>query len=174
LGDATDRLIAQLDQSIAPPKSQMRFITRERLSLPAFPLPAYHLGRLDRYLLGTLQFSSGCPYQCEFCDVPNLYGRVPRTKSPQQLIAELDFIVSQQAYPASVYLVDDNFIGNRKAAREMLPHLIAWQKRNAYPLTFACEATLNIAKQTEILGMMREARFDAVFVGIETPELGAL
>jgi hopanoid C-2 methylase len=174
LGDATDRLIAHLDQSIAPPKSQMRFETLDRLALTDFPLPAYHLVRLDRYLLGTLQFSSGCPYQCEFCDIPNLYGRVPRTKSPQQLIAELDFILSQRAYPASIYFVDDNFIGNRKAAREMLPHLIAWQKRNAYPLTFACEATLNIAKQTDILEMMREARFDAVFVGIETPELGAL
>jgi radical SAM superfamily enzyme YgiQ (UPF0313 family) len=174
LGDATDRLIAQLDRSIAPPKTQMHFITHERLSLAAFPLPAYHLVRLDRYLIGTLQFSSGCPYQCEFCDIPNLYGRVPRTKSSQQLIAELDFILSQQAYPASIYLVDDNFIGNRKAARDMLPHLIAWQKRNAYPLTFACEATLNIAKQTDILEMMREARFDAVFVGIESPELGAL
>jgi radical SAM superfamily enzyme YgiQ (UPF0313 family) len=129
---------------------------------------------LDKYLLGTLQFSSGCPYQCEFCDIPNLYGRVPRMKSPQQLIAELDVILSQPAHPASLYFVDDNFIGNRKAARAMLPHLIAWQKRHGYPVTFACEATLNIAKQTDILKMMREARFDAVFVGIETPELSAL
>jgi len=70
--------------------------------------------------------------------------------------------------------VDDNFIANRKAARELLPHLIAWQKRNGYPVSFACEATLNIARQTPILEMMREARFEAVFVGIETPELDAL
>jgi radical SAM superfamily enzyme YgiQ (UPF0313 family) len=95
-------------------------------------------------------------------------------KSPEQVIRELDFILAQGAYPASIYFVDDNFIGNRKATREMLPHLIAWQKRNAYPVTFACEATLNIAKQRDILEMMREARFDAVFVGIETPELDAL
>jgi radical SAM superfamily enzyme YgiQ (UPF0313 family) len=95
-------------------------------------------------------------------------------KSPAQLIGELDFILSQRAYPASIYFVDDNFIANRKAAREMLPHLVAWQKRNGYPVSFACEATLNIAKQTDILEMMREARFDAVFVGIETPELEAL
>ena len=95
-------------------------------------------------------------------------------KSPEQLIAELDFVLSQDAYPASLYFVDDNFIGNRKAAREMLPHLVAWQRRNNYPLTFSCEATLNIAKQADILEMMREARFHAVFVGIETPELGAL
>jgi radical SAM superfamily enzyme YgiQ (UPF0313 family) len=174
LGDATDRLIAQLDRSVEPPLHQLRFITQERLPLTSFPLPAYNLVRLDQYLLGTLQFSSGCPYQCEFCDIPNLYGRVPRMKSPEQLIAELDFILAQDAYPATLYFVDDNFIGNRKAARDMLPHLVTWQRKNNYPLTFACEATLNIAKQTDILAMMREARFDAVFVGIETPELDAL
>jgi hopanoid C-2 methylase len=174
LGDATDRLIARLDESTASTPQQVRFTTQERLPMADFPLPAYHRIRLDQYLLGTLQFSSGCPYRCEFCDIPNLYGRQPRLKSPQQLIGELDHIVSQKAYPASIYFVDDNFIGNRKAAREMLPHLIAWQKRNGYPVSFSCEATLNIAKQTDILHMMREARFDAVFVGIETPELNAL
>ena len=73
-----------------------------------------------------------------------------------------------------IYFVDDNFIGNRKATREMLPHLIAWQKKHDYPLQFACEATLNIAKQTDILELMREAGFFTVFVGIETPELDAL
>ena len=82
--------------------------------------------------------------------------------------------MSQKTHPASLYFVDDNFIGNRKATREMLPHLVAWQKRHGYPVSFACEATLNIAKQPEILAMMRQARFDAVFVGIETPELDAL
>src|SRR3984957_10953323 len=174
LGNATDWLIARLDSTIARPIAQVRFTTRERLPLADFPFPAYHLVRLDRYLLGTLQFSSGCPYLCEFCDIPNLYGRQPRMKSPEQLIGELDFILSQKAYPATIYFVDDNFIANRKATREMLPHLVAWQKKNGYPISFACEATLNIAKQPAILDLMREARFDAVFVGIETPELGAL
>jgi radical SAM superfamily enzyme YgiQ (UPF0313 family) len=174
LGDATDHLIARLDESIALPANQMRFATQERLAMADFPLPAYHQIQLDQYLLGTLQFSSGCPYRCEFCDIPNLYGRQPRIKSPKQLTGELDFILSQKAHPPSLYFVDDNFIGNRKATREMLPHLVAWQKRNGYPLTFSCEATLNIAKQTDILELMREARFDAVFVGIETPELEAL
>jgi len=174
LGDATDQLITLLDESIASPPHQMRVTTRERLPITDFPMPAYHRIRLDQYLIGTLQFSSGCPYQCEFCDIPNLYGRQPRIKSPDQLLGELDCILSQKAYPASIYFVDDNFIGNRKAAREMLPYLIAWQKRNGYPVYFSCEATLNIAKQTDILKMMREARFDAVFVGIETPELDAL
>jgi hopanoid C-2 methylase len=174
LGDATDRLIDQLDSTILPPEQQIRFATSLRLPLSQFPFPAYNLVRLDKYLLGTLQFSSGCPYQCEFCDIPHLYGRQPRLKTPEQLISELDFILSQKTYPASLYFVDDNFIGNRKAARERLPHLVAWQKRRGYPVTFACEATLNIAKQTDILKLMREARFDAVFVGIETPELDAL
>ena len=139
-----------------------------------FPLPAYDLIRFDDYLLGTLQFSSGCPYLCEFCDIPNLYGRQPRLKSPQQVIAELDFIMAQKSQPPSIYFVDDNFIGNRKAARELLPHLVAWQERNGWPLSFCCEATLNIAKQTQLLELMRAARFESVFVGIETPELAAL
>jgi radical SAM superfamily enzyme YgiQ (UPF0313 family) len=174
LGDATDALIGRLDESCEPPPVQSRFETRDRLPLADFPLPAYERVRLDQYLLGTLQFSSGCPYQCEFCDIPNLYGRQPRMKSPPQLIGELDFILSQKAHPATIYFVDDNFIANRKATREMLPHLVEWQKKHGYPVSFACEATLNIAKQTAILELMREARFDAVFVGIETPELDAL
>ena len=174
LGAATDNLIARIDATVAPPPAQIKYASQKRLPLSDFPYPAYNLVQLDKYLLGTLQFSSGCPYLCEFCDIPNLYGRQPRMKSPQQLIGELDFILSQKTHPASLYFVDDNFIGNRKATREMLPHLVAWQKRHGYPVSFACEATLNIAKQPEILAMMRQARFDAVFVGIETPELDAL
>jgi radical SAM superfamily enzyme YgiQ (UPF0313 family) len=176
LGDATDALIAHLDATVAPPPTtaQRVFATKERLPLADFPLPAYDRVRFDKYLLGTLQFSSGCPYRCEFCDIPSLYGRQPRMKSPQQLIAELDFILAQKSPPPSIYFVDDNFIANRKATRELLPHLVAWQKKNGYPVSFACEATLNIAKQTHILELMREARFEAIFVGIETPELDAL
>src|SRR5580658_10798502 len=170
IGDATDRLIACLDDSVAAPAAQRRFETSERLPLSDFPLPAYDLIRLDRYLIGSLQFSSGCPYRCEFCDIPALYGRQPRFKSHSQLLAELDSFVSQSGHPPVVYLVDDNFIGNRKAARDLLPHLIDWQKRRGYPVQFACEATLNIAKQIDILALMREAGFLTVFVGIETPE----
>jgi hopanoid C-2 methylase len=174
IGDGTDRLIARLDESVAPPPSQIRFETGERLPLSDFPLPAYDLIRLDRYLIGSLQFSSGCPYRCEFCDIPALYGRQPRLKTPEQITAELDAMMAQPAHPPVVYFVDDNFIGNRKAAREMLPHLIAWQRKHDFPLNFACEATLNLAKQTEILSLMREAQFHLVFVGIETPEVDAL
>jgi hopanoid C-2 methylase len=174
IGDSTDRLIATLDDDCTPPPAQVRFDTAERLPLPDFPIPAYHLVRLDRYMLGSLQFSSGCPYRCEFCDIPALYGRQPRLKTPEQLAAELDAIVAQKGYPSFIYFVDDNFIGNRKATREMLPHLIEWQRKRGHPLRFGCEATLNIAKQTEILSLMRQAEFQTVFVGIETPEVDAL
>jgi radical SAM superfamily enzyme YgiQ (UPF0313 family) len=174
IGDGTDRLIARLDDSCDAPPEQICFETADRLALSEFPVPAYHLIRLDRYLLGSLQFSSGCPYRCEFCDIPALYGRQPRLKTPQQLTAELDAMLAQGRHPSVVYFVDDNFIGNRKAAREMLPHLIEWQKRRGHPLRFACEATLNIAKQTEILELMRAAEFHTVFVGIESAETDAL
>jgi radical SAM superfamily enzyme YgiQ (UPF0313 family) len=148
--------------------------TEERLPLSDFPTPAYEKSAMAEYLIGTFQFSSGCPYRCEFCDIPALYGRQPRLKTPEQLTAELDAIVALKGHPSVIYFVDDNFIGNKKATREMLPHLIAWQRKNGYPLGFACEATLNIAKQTDILGLMREAGFTGIFVGIETPELDAL
>jgi hopanoid C-2 methylase len=174
LGDATDRLIALLDENCTAPPAQVRFETAERLPLSDFPVPAYHLIRLDRYLLGSLQFSSGCPYRCEFCDIPALYGRQPRLKTPEQLTAELDAMMAQGRYPSFIYFVDDNFIGNKKATREMLPHLIAWQKKRGHPLRFGCEATLNLAKQTEVLALMRAAEFQTVFVGIETPEVDAL
>jgi radical SAM superfamily enzyme YgiQ (UPF0313 family) len=174
IGDSTDRLIACLDDSCAPPPAQLRLQTKERLPLSEFPIPAYDLVPLARYLMCTLQFSSGCPYLCEFCDIPNLYGRQPRYKTGEQIRAELDAICAQTDHPPSVYFVDDNFIGNRKAARDMLPDLVAWQKERGYPMQFACEATLNIAKQDEILSLMRQALFVGIFVGIETPEADAL
>jgi radical SAM superfamily enzyme YgiQ (UPF0313 family) len=174
LGDATDALIARLDASIAPPATQIIFKTEERLPLSEFPIPAYDLIPLKSYLMCTVQFSSGCPYRCEFCDIPGLYGRQPRLKTPQQITAELDAMRRQSGHATTVYFVDDNFIGNKKATREMLPHLVEWQKQNDYPMLFACEATLNIAKQTEVLELMREAQFVGLFVGIETPEADAL
>ena len=174
MGDATDRLIACLDDSVARPPAQVRFETKERLPLQDFPIPAYDLIPLKNYLMLTLQFSSGCPYLCEFCDIPNLYGRQPRLKTAAQITAELDAMRRQKGHPPVVYFVDDNFVGNRKAAKDMLPHLVAWQQQHGYPMSFACEATLNIAKQPEILALMRESSFLGIFVGIETPEADAL
>src|ERR1044072_5735967 len=128
IGDATDALIALLDDNVDRGTEQIQFQTKQRLPLTDFPVPAYDAIPLGRYLLGTLQFSSGCPYPCEFCDIPGLYGRQPRMKTPQQITAALDFIFSQPNPPAPLYFVDDNFIGNRKATKEMLPHLVEWQK----------------------------------------------
>ncbi len=173
LGDATDALIESLDKDVCRPRVQRRFETAERLPLSQFPIPAYELIEMPRYFLASIQFSSGCPYRCEFCDIPELYGRQPRLKAPEQILAELDAIVAAGANGA-VYFVDDNFIGNRKAARELLPHLIDWQRRRGYPVEFACEATVNMAQQKNLLAMMREANFRTVFCGIETPEPAAL
>lgn len=172
LGDATDRILEYLDGHAGRPRHQLRFQTAERLPLHEFPTPAYELIPIRRYFIANVQFSSGCPYACEFCDIPALYGRNPRLKTPAQVLAELDRIVAGGA--TSVYFVDDNFIGNQKAALELLPHLIAWQVRHRYPLRFACEATLNIAKNARVLGLMREAGFITIFCGIETPEPQAL
>ncbi len=138
-----------------------------------FPIPAYELCDIRKYLLASIQYSSGCPYQCEFCDIPGLYGRNPRLKTPQQIVAELDKL-RECGIPDTVYFVDDNFIGNRKAALDLLPHLIEWQKRTGYITRLACEATLNIAKRPEILEKMKEAMFVTIFCGIETPDPEAL
>jgi radical SAM superfamily enzyme YgiQ (UPF0313 family) len=172
LGDATDEVIEYLDTHPGRPASQLRFETRRRLDLVDFPQPAYALVPLRQYFIANVQFSSGCPYGCEFCDIPALYGRNPRLKTAAQILAELDVIAA--AGCTSVYFVDDNFIGNQKAAQELLPHLVDWQRRNRYPLRFACEATLNIAKNERLLALMREAGFITVFCGIETPDPHAL
>lgn len=173
LGDATDRMIEYLDQHAQRPEAQIRFETQERLPLSEFPIPAYHLLNLNQYFIANVQFSSGCPYRCEFCDIPELYGRSPRLKTPEQVLAELDAML-KSGNPGAVYFVDDNFVGDRRAVTKLLPHLIDWQKRNGYPVQFACEATLNLAQSPKLLEMMREAHFCTVFCGIETPEPQAL
>ncbi|MBT6273497.1 MAG: B12-binding domain-containing radical SAM protein, partial [Chromatiales bacterium] len=173
MGDATDKVIAYIDAHTDRPASQVVFETNKRIELDDFPKPAYEQINIGNYFLGSIQYSSGCPYLCEFCDIPALYGRQPRLKRPERICEELDGIV-EAGLNGAVYFVDDNFIGNKKAARELMPHLIRWQQENQYPLRFACEATLNIAKSNELLSMMREAQFHTVFVGIETPEEEAL
>jgi radical SAM superfamily enzyme YgiQ (UPF0313 family) len=173
LGDATNDLIARLARDPSRPEQQVVLKTTDRLDMTSFPLPAYELAELKSYFLGSIQYSSGCPYQCEFCDIPGLYGRNPRLKSPQQITAELDKLL-ECGIRGSVYFVDDNFIGNRKAALDLLPHLVEWQKKTGFVLRFSCEATLNIAKRPEILAGMREAFFSTIFCGIETPDPVAL
>jgi radical SAM superfamily enzyme YgiQ (UPF0313 family) len=173
LGDATDEMIAYLDVHCCRPSGQLRLETRVRLPFESFPTPAYHLIDLYQYLLANIQFSSGCPYQCEFCDIPELYGRVPRHKSARQVVRELDAMLAS-GNPGAIYFVDDNFMSDPKAAAELLPHLVDWQKKNGYPAEFACEATLNLALYPEILALMREAYFCTVFCGVESPSPEAL
>ncbi|WP_208111523.1 B12-binding domain-containing radical SAM protein [Enterovirga rhinocerotis] len=137
------------------------------------PLPRFDLLNFDHYLFVGLQFSRGCPFTCEFCDIIELYGRVPRTKTTEQVLAELDRLLAL-GYRGHVDFVDDNLIGNKKAVKLFLPHLKAWQERHGYPFMFSTEASLNLADDAELLLMMREANFFTVFVGIETPDEAAL
>lgn len=173
LGDATQALFAHLETDCSRPSDQVRFTTRERTPLDAFPIPAYELVKFEHYFLGSIQFSSGCPFTCEFCDIPGLYGRVPRLKRPEQVIAELDKLRAC-GLETAVYFVDDNFIANRRAVRALLPHLIAWQERHSFPFVFTFEATLNIVKYEDLLASLRAAYFVGIFCGIETPEPEAL
>jgi radical SAM superfamily enzyme YgiQ (UPF0313 family) len=171
-GDAASRLFEHLDNTVDRPPKQLVFDAGERLPLIEFPSPAYELLQADHYLTGSIQFSSGCPFTCEFCDIPALYGRKPRIKSPAQVLGELDRM--RCAGMHAVYFVDDNFIANPHAALELLPHLVQWQERHGHPLRLSCEATLNISMYPQILELMRQAGFVTVFCGTETPEPAAL
>src|SRR5262249_23580289 len=145
IGDATTELFAMLARDCARPRAQVRLETRERLPLDRFPVPAYELASFEYYFLGSIQFSSGCPFTCEFCDIPVPYGGVPGRRRPTQITAELD---KRRAWglPPGFFFVDDIFTPNRRAVRELIPHLIAWQEKHSFPIPFAFEATLNIAK----------------------------
>lgn len=173
MGDATRALFDRLAQDCRRPERQVVFETRERTPLEDFPMPAYELVSFEHYFIGSIQFSSGCPYRCEFCDIPGLYGRVPRLKSPQRIVAELDKLRAC-GLTTSVYFVDDNLIANRRALRDLLPVLIEWQEKNSFPLSFAFEATLNIARYDDLLQQLRAACFTTIFCGVETPEEDAL
>lgn len=172
VGDSTLRLFQRLDETVERPEQQIIYRTVERLPMSDFPTPAYDRINIRDYLLGSVQFSSGCPYTCEFCDIPSLYGRNPRLKSPEQVVRELDQLADGGC--VSVYFVDDNFIGNPKAAESLLDALIEWQKRRDCQVRLACEATLNMAGHTRILEKMQQAFFTNCFFGIETPDPTAL
>jgi radical SAM superfamily enzyme YgiQ (UPF0313 family) len=172
VGDSTLRLFQRLDETVERPEQQIIYRTVERFPMSQFPTPAYDRINIRDYLLGSVQFSSGCPYTCEFCDIPSLYGRNPRLKSPEQVVRELDQLADGGC--VSVYFVDDNFIGNPKAAENLLDALIEWQKRRDCQVRLACEATLNMAGHTRILEKMRQAFFTNCFFGIETPDPAAL
>jgi radical SAM superfamily enzyme YgiQ (UPF0313 family) len=115
-----------------------------------------------------VQYSRGCPFSCEFCDIIEIYGRVPRTKSNHQMLAELDALRAL-GWRGTVFIVDDNFIGNKKNVRQFLPDLAEWQEKHGHPFSLLTEASVNLADDEELLGNMRRAGFRRVFLGIETP-----
>jgi len=137
------------------------------------PLPAWELADLRRYVAMSIQYSRGCPFQCDFCNVTALFGHQPRTKSASQVITELDALYSQ-GWRDSVFFVDDNFIGHKQQLKkELLPALIAWQQ-NHKRIAFYTEVSINLADDPELVKMMVEAGFDTVFIGIETPHDASL
>jgi radical SAM superfamily enzyme YgiQ (UPF0313 family) len=133
------------------------------------PVPRFDLLRFEDYLQVGIQFSRGCPFNCEFCDIIELYGRIPRTKTAEQLIAELDRLYAL-GYRGHVDFVDDNLIGNKKAVKAFLPHLTKWQEAHGFPFEFSTEASVNLADDPDLLRMLGEANFFGVFIGIESPD----
>jgi radical SAM superfamily enzyme YgiQ (UPF0313 family) len=137
------------------------------------PIPRFDLLNLEHYLYVGVQFSRGCPFNCEFCDIIELYGRIPRTKTNEQMLTELDTLY-RMGYRGHVDFVDDNLIGNKKALKRFLPVLQEWQKERGYPFKFSTEASINLSDDVELLRMLRDANFFAVFVGIESPDTDTL
>jgi radical SAM superfamily enzyme YgiQ (UPF0313 family) len=133
------------------------------------PIPKYELIKPQDYTQVALQYSRGCPFICEFCDAIELDGRVPRTKTPDQVLAELEHLYNL-GFRGSVNMVDDNFIGNKRNVKQLLPRLIRWSKDKKYPFFFMTDASLNLADDKELLIMMEEAPFIHVFTGIENPD----
>ena len=146
---------------------------RFKADVTTTPLPRFDLLRFKDYLHVGVQFSRGCPFTCEFCDIIELYGRVPRTKKVDQVLGELDRLY-ELGYRGHIDFVDDNLIGNKKAVKAFLPHLKEWQERHGFPFEFSTEASVNLADDPDLLAMMRDANFFAVFVGIESPDPEAL
>lgn len=140
----------------------------QRPSMAISPIPDFGLVNPKWYSSMSIQYSRGCPFSCEFCDIIEIYGRVPRTKSNQQVIAEFDEL-KRRGWRGPLFVVDDNFIGNKKNVRQLLPAIIEWQKRNGNPFSLLTEASVNLADDGELLGNMRAAGFRRVFLGIETP-----
>jgi radical SAM superfamily enzyme YgiQ (UPF0313 family) len=140
----------------------------ERPSLTSAPVPDFHLADLRRYSAMSIQYSRGCPFQCEFCDIIEIYGRVPRTKTNQQIVSELDELF-RLGWRGMVFIVDDNFIGNKRNVKQLLPVLAEWSESHGRPFSFLTEASVNLAEDEELLAGMQRAGFRRVFLGIETP-----
>lgn len=138
------------------------------------PVPMWSLIKMRKYSAMNLQYSRGCPFNCEFCDITFLDGRIPRTKNKEQVMAELDAIYNH-GWRGALFIVDDNFIGNKnKLKEEILPAIIEWQKKKRYPFALLTEVSINLVDDEELMQLMTKAGFSKVFIGIETPNEASL
>lgn len=160
-------------EALAKGEERGIFRSPEKPDVTQTPIPRFDLLNLDAYLAITVQFSRGCPFQCEFCDIINLYGRKPRTKTPEQMLAELE-VLYQMGWYRYVFIVDDNFIGNSRNAKLFLKALIPWMEERNYPFILLTEASLNLAEDDEMIELMVKAGFTILFMGIETPDTESL
>jgi len=160
--------LPQFFKDLALGQAKRTYKAPERPPLSLTPIADFGLVKLNKYSCMSVQYSRGCPFSCEFCDIIEIYGRVPRTKSNQQMLAEFDAL-KQLGWRGQLFIVDDNFIGNKKNVRLFMPELIEWQKKNGFPFSLLTEASVNLADDDELLNSMKEAGFRRVFLGIETP-----
>ncbi|WP_017303178.1 B12-binding domain-containing radical SAM protein [Spirulina subsalsa] len=145
----------------------------EKPDVTGTPIPRYDLLEMNAYAVMSVQFSRGCPFQCEFCDIIVLYGRKPRTKTPEQLLAELQYLYDL-GWRDTVFVVDDNFIGNKRNVKLLLKALQPWMEEHRYPFPFNTEASVDLAQDQELMDMMVACNFGSVFLGIETPDEDSL
>lgn len=179
LGEVEETLSPFL-QDLCTDVAKHIYIPKERPAITKTPMPRYDLIDTRDYGAMLLQFSRGCPFDCEFCDITKLYGRIPRTKTNEQMLAEFQMLYDR-GYRGSLFLVDDNFIGNRRDALRLLTPknqnekgLVQWQKEHGYPFDLYTEASMNLVDHEELMDAMVAASFTSVFVGIETPTANAL
>ncbi|WP_270732151.1 radical SAM protein [Shimia sp. Alg240-R146] len=151
---------------------EARYEQKEPTDMSTLPPSRFELLKTKHYVSASIQYSRGCPFTCEFCDIIVIFGRRPRVKTPEQVVAELEGV--RQAGFSVCVVVDDNFIGNKVAVKKMLPAVIKWQEENGYPLSLATEATLNLADDPELMDLMVQANFREVFIGIESPRAESL
>jgi radical SAM superfamily enzyme YgiQ (UPF0313 family) len=156
-------------------RGQLRSVyeTRTHPDLGETPVPRFDLLDVDDYAMIPVQFSRGCPYNCEFCDIIALFGRRPRTKTPAQILAELEAIF-RAGYRGGVFFADDNFIGNRKEVRSLLPAIRTWNESKGHPFFYLTQSSLDLAAEGGLLQDLVEADFKGVFLGIETPSRESL
>lgn len=149
-----------------------RYVQPEKTDVTQLPLPRVELLKTQHYMFGSMQISRGCPFTCEFCDIIVTFGRKPRLKTSEQVLAELDNY--RNAGLKIVFVVDDNLIGNKKAIKPILRDIIAWQEERGYPMTLFTEASLDLAEDDELMDLMGRAGFQSVFIGIESPNEASL